>query len=68
MAQATYNSAGPRYDGGISVASVDFAWKGIGTSGVQVTAAGSMEKEPADRFHRDREIGAIGDRSEQCVW
>ena len=44
-AQATYNSAGPRYEGGISVGSVSFTWKGIGTSGVQVTAAGSMQKD-----------------------
>jgi translocation and assembly module TamB len=41
---ATYDSKGPRYAGRISIGAVQFAWKGVGTSGVQVTAAGSMEK------------------------
>jgi translocation and assembly module TamB len=41
---ATYNSAGPRYAGAISIGAVQFAWNGVGTSGVHVTAAGSMEK------------------------
>jgi translocation and assembly module TamB len=49
-AHATYNSAGPRYDGGISVGPVSFTWKGLGTSGVQVagvrvTATASMLKD-----------------------
>jgi translocation and assembly module TamB len=44
-AHATYNSTGPRYEGAISVGAVAFTWKGLGTSGVQVTAAGRMEKD-----------------------
>jgi translocation and assembly module TamB len=44
-AQATYNNAGPRYEGAISIGAVAFAWKGLGTSGVQVAAAGSMQKD-----------------------
>ena len=44
-AQATYNSAGPRYDGGISLGSVSFTSKGMGISGVQVTATASMLKD-----------------------
>ncbi len=43
--QATYNKAGPRYEGAISMGAVAFSWKGLGTSGVQVNAAGRMEKD-----------------------
>lgn len=48
-AHVTYNKAGPRYDGGISVAPLDFVWNGAGANGgvrvtAQVTAAASMEK------------------------
>jgi translocation and assembly module TamB len=41
---ATFDSKGPRYAGAISIGAVAFAWNGVGTSGVQVTASGSMEK------------------------
>ncbi len=48
-AHVTYNKAGPRYDGRVSVAPLDFAWDSGGTTGgvrvsAQVTVAISMEK------------------------
>jgi translocation and assembly module TamB len=42
-AQVTYNRAGPRYDGEISVTPVDFTWNRTRIT-AQVTATGSMEK------------------------
>ena len=42
-AQVQYNRAGPRYEGGISVAPVDFVWGGVHI-GAQLTATASMEK------------------------
>jgi len=44
-ANATFNGKGPRYEGGISIGALEIGWKGLGTSGVQVTAAGAMEKD-----------------------
>jgi translocation and assembly module TamB len=48
-AQVQYNRDGPRYEGTISVAPVDFGWSFAGATGgvhvtAQVTAAASMEK------------------------
>jgi translocation and assembly module TamB len=43
-AQVTYNKAGSRYDGGISVAPLDFIWNDGVRITAQVTAAVSMEK------------------------
>ncbi len=43
-AQVTYNRRGPRYDGGISLAALDFVWNGGVHITAQVTAAASMEK------------------------
>jgi len=42
-AQVRYNRAGPRYEGGISVAPVDFVWGGVHVA-AQLNAAASMEK------------------------
>jgi len=47
-ANVTYDRHGPRYDGGISIAPLDFVWNGYGKSGVQVaaqlTAKAAMER------------------------
>jgi uncharacterized protein involved in outer membrane biogenesis len=43
-AHVTYDHAGPRYDGGISLAPVDFTWNGGVHVTAQVTATASMEK------------------------
>ncbi len=43
-AHVTYNMAGPRYDGTISVAPLHFAMKGLGPVDAGITANASMEK------------------------
>ncbi len=43
-AHVTYNMAGPRYDGTISIAPLHFAMKGLGPVDAAVTANASMEK------------------------
>ncbi len=43
-AHVSFNAAGPKYDGDVSVAPLDFVWKGLGRVQAEVTAKASMEK------------------------
>ncbi len=57
-AHVNFNSAGPKYDGEISVAPVRFLWNDFGQITGEVTATGSMERNRVTVSHASLKAGA----------